>query len=408
VWTTFNAFQWDLNWTNPDVFAEYAQIMLFLANAGVEVLRLDAIAFLWKRLGTNCQNQPEVHAITQALRALLRVACPGVLLKAEAIVAPGDLVQYLGQGRRHGRVSDLAYHNSLMVQVWSMLASRDVRLAVQALRRIPPVPASTAWITYLRCHDDIGWAIDDGDAGAVGLSGYGHRAFLSDFYSGAFPGTFARGLVFQANPATGDRRISGMAASLAGLDAALAAGDAGQVDLAVDRILLAYAIVLGWGGIPVLWMGDEIGAPSDPDWATEPGHQADNRWAHRPRLDPARQGQRHDPGTVPGRLFAGLRRLATVRASLVHLHAGTPAQVLAAADPGVLPVLHRHPQGDLLQLYNVTEQWRSWPGDRLAGYGLAGPGSATARDALTGDGAAPGGDGNLWLAPYRAVWLHGG
>ena len=142
VWTTFNTWQWDTNWSNPDVFAEYADIVLFLANAGVEVLRLDAIAFVWKRLGTNCQNQPEVHAITQALRAVARIACPAVLFKAEAIVAPQDLVHYLGQGVHHGKVSDIAYHNSLMVQVWSMLATREATLAAHALRAIPPVPSS--------------------------------------------------------------------------------------------------------------------------------------------------------------------------------------------------------------------------------------------------------------------------
>ena len=155
---------------------EYADIILFLANLGVEVLRLDAIAFIWKRLGTTCQNQPEVHAITQALRAVTRMAAPAVVFKAEAIVAPVRRRAYLGRGRHHGKVSDLAYHNSLMVQIWSMLATRDVRLSVHVLRAISEIPASTAWITYVRCHDDIGWAIDDADAAAVGLSGPAHRA----------------------------------------------------------------------------------------------------------------------------------------------------------------------------------------------------------------------------------------
>ena len=136
VWTTFNSWQWDVNWANPAVFAEYSEIVLFLANLGVEVLRLDAIAFVWKRLGTDCQNQPEVHAITQALRAVVRIACPAVVFKAEAIVAPSQLVQYLGQGSHHGKISDLAYHNSLMVQVWSTLATGDVTLAARALALI--------------------------------------------------------------------------------------------------------------------------------------------------------------------------------------------------------------------------------------------------------------------------------
>ena len=400
VWTTFNGFQWDVDWSNPDVFAEYAEIVLGFANLGVEVVRLDAIAFLWKRLGTSCQNQPEVHAITQALRAVARIACPAVAFKAEAIVGPADLVHYLGHGRRHGKVSDLAYHNSLMVQVWSALATREVALTAHALRALPPAPATTAFVTYVRGHDDIGWAIDDGDAAAVGLSGPAHRSFLSEWYSGQFPGSTAQGLVFQSNPATGDRRISGTAASLTGLQAARDRGDPAAVELAVARLLLAYAAVMGWGGIPVLWSGDELALPNDPDWAREPGHEADNRWAHRRRLPWDLAKRRHDPATVEGRVFAGLAHLARVRAGLEQLHAALPAEVLELSDPGILPVLRRHHVGPLLGLYNVTEHWRAWPGERIAEVGLH-----SAWDALSGQLVAPGDDGGVWLAPYAALWL---
>ena len=397
VWTTFNEFQWDLDWSNPDVFAEFADIVLFLANVGVDVLRLDAIAFVWKRLGTNCQNQPEVHSITQAFRALIRIACPATVLKAEAIVAPDELAHYLGSGRHHGKVSDLAYHNTLMVQVWSMLATRDVRLAVHALQELPIVPSTTAWITYVRCHDDIGWAIDDGDAAAVGLDGFAHRSFLSDFYSGSFPGSFAHGVVFQANAATGDRRISGSTSSLTGLDDARSPE---QVDAAIARVLLAHAIVLGWGGVPVVWMGDEIGLPADARWADEPGRQDDNRWLHRPHMDTARQAERHVAGTVPARLFAGLSHLARVRAGLPHLHASVTAQALDPSDPGVLPVLRRHPEGDLLELANVSDDARPFPWHRVADLGWC-----RAHDMLTGVCVPVAADGNIWLAPYQAMWL---
>jgi amylosucrase len=397
VWTTFNTWQWDVNWSNPDVFFEYADIILFLANAGVEVLRLDAIAFVWKRMGTNCQNQPEVHPITQALRAVARIACPAMLFKAEAIVAPQDLVHYLGQGAHHGKVSDIAYHNSLMVQIWSMLAAKDASLAAHALRAIPPVPSSTTWVTYIRCHDDIGWAIDADDAAAVGLNGFSHQSFLSDYYSGIYPGSPARGLVFQANPATGDRRISGTAASLAGLDTANSAAD---LDLVVGRLFLAHAIVMGWGGIPVLWMGDEIATANDPDWAAEPGHEPDNRWAHRPRMDWDRAAGRHDLHSVQGRVFLGLKHLAQARAALPQLEATVAAEVPLLSDPGILPVLRRHPLGPLLELFNVTDSWRPFPGWRLTELGLD-----EARDALSNNIIRPGADGNVWLHPYGALWL---
>lgn len=401
VWTTFNSFQWDVDWSNPDVLVEYAEIVLFLANLGVEVLRLDAIAFIWKRLGTDCQNQPEVHSLTQVLRALTRVACPGVLLKAEAIVSPQQLVAYLGQGEHHGRVSDLAYHNTLMVQFWSMIASQDARLAAHALRSLPAAPTSAAWITYVRCHDDIGWAVSDEDAAAVGLNGFDHRAFLSDWFSGAFPGSTARGLVFQENPVTRDRRISGSAAALTGLVDAQVAGDRAGVEAGIAKVLLGHALVMGWGGIPVIWMGDELGLRGDDAWASEPGHESDNRWAHRPWMDEGALAARHDEATVPGRLFAGVRHLAQARARLPHLHASVPSQVLEVHDPGVLPVLRRHPVGDLLCLYNTTDGWRHYPGWRLAELGLDG-----ARDALTGRPAHVGDDGNVWLAPWSAAWLH--
>ncbi|WP_090480886.1 alpha-amylase family protein [Nakamurella panacisegetis] len=403
VWTTFNSFQWDVKWTNPDVFYEYADIILFLANTGVQVLRLDAIAFMFKRLGTNSQNQPEVHFITQALRAVSRIACPAVTFKAEAIVGPTDLVHYLGQGNHHGKVSDIAYHNTLMVQIWSMLAARDARPAAYALRNLPVAPSTTAWVTYLRCHDDIGWAIDDDDAAALGLSGRDHRAFLSDYYSGVFPGSPARGLVFQYNPATGDRRISGMAASLNGLESAIEQNDSAALDLVIGRMFVAYAMVLGWGGIPVVWMGDELALTNDLHWADEPGHENDNRWTHRPSMPWDLAARRTDGTTPAGRMFGVLRHLIGVRSGLPHLHASVAAEIPALSDPGVLPVLRRHPVGPMLQLYNVTDSWRSWPGDRLAEFGLA-----DGIDQISGDAVRPGDEGNVWLPPYAALWITAG
>ena len=212
-----------------------------------------------------------MHAITQALRAVARIAAPVLVFKAEAIVAPDQLLAYLGSGTHAGKVSDLAYHNSLMVQIWSALAARDGRLMVRALRRFPPKPTTAAWATYLRCHDDIGWAVDDLDAAELGWSGFAHRAFLSDFYAGEAPGSFARGAVFQHNPDTGDRRISGSAASLAGVEAALAHGDADELDLALDRLACAHAIVFGFGGRAAALHGRRAGAAQRPHLHLGPG-----------------------------------------------------------------------------------------------------------------------------------------
>ena len=390
VWTTFNDYQWDVNWSNPDVLVEYADIILGLANLGVEVLRLDAIAFIWKRMGTDCQNQPEVHELTRALRTVARIAAPALAFKAEAIVGPADLPAYLGVGEHAGRVSDLAYHNGLMVQVWSMLASGEVALATHALQQLPPPPSTTAWITYVRCHDDIGWAIADEDARAVGIDPSAHRRFLSDWYSGAFPGSWARGLVFQHNEATGDRRISGTTASLAGLEA----GDPG----AAARILLAHAIVCSFGGIPVVWMGDELALLNDRGWADDPAHAGDNRWVHRPRMPWELVEERADPAGVG----SGLRHLVDVRSRLPHLHAAVPTEVWDPRDPRVLLVVRRHPDGPLLAAHNVSAEEAWVAADVLLWLGLD---PAGLHDALTGQPPVVV-DGAARLGPYAAAWLH--
>ena len=271
VWTTFNAYQWDLDYSNPEVFRAMAEAMLGLAAAGVDVLRLDAVPFLWKRRGTNCQNQPEVHELLQAFRAAMRIAAPAVAFKAEAIVSPRDLVGYLGVGRHEGKECDLAYHNVLMVLGWSALASGRVALLTNALRSMPPVPPGAGWVTYVRCHDDIGWAITEEDAGAIGEDAHLHRRFLADFYAGEFPASFARGARFQPEPQTGEARTSGTTASLAGLEAARQSGDELALELALRRILLLYAVAFAHGGLPLIYMGDELGLLNDHAWLRRSG-----------------------------------------------------------------------------------------------------------------------------------------
>ncbi|MET4049775.1 alpha-amylase [Rhodococcus sp. 1163] len=395
VWTTFNEWQWDLNWANPNVLLEFADIVMHLANLGVEVLRLDAIAFLWKRLGTNCQNQPEVHAITQALRATARLAAPAVLFKAEAIVGPRDLMPYLGLGPHTGRVSDIAYHNSLMVQVWSMLATGSTALARHALASLPPTPPSGTWVTYVRSHDDIGWAIDDGDATALGLTGAGHRHFLAEWYSGEFDGSWAEGLVFQHNEKTDDRRISGTSAALTGLGPSRL-----DPDGAFARIFLSYAVISVWGGIPVVWSGDELGSAGDAEWASEPGHGDDNRWIHRPRITDEDRARRLIAGTDEQRVFDGIARIARVRAGLPMLHAEAPVDLPTDFDDGLLVVRRRHPSGTVLALFNMTSEYRPFPYSHVLDLGVEHPREVLAQHDLMADEF-----GSVWMPPYAAWWI---
>jgi amylosucrase len=220
VWTTFNSFQWDLNYANPAVFTQMLEEMLFLANQGIEVLRFDAVAFVWKRLGTNCENLPEVHMLIRAFNLLARIAAPSLLFKSEAIVHPRDVNAYISPDE-----CQLSYNPLLMALLWNTLATRDVRLLRDSMQASFKIDPDCAWVNYVRVHDDIGWTFDDELAGRLGTDGYGHRRFLNDFFTGRFPGSFARGLPFGENPSTGDARISGTGASLAGLERATQVGD---------------------------------------------------------------------------------------------------------------------------------------------------------------------------------------
>ena len=239
VWTTFYSFQWDLNYGNPAVFRAMLEEMLSLANAGVEVLRLDAVAFIWKQMGTNCENLPEAHMIIQAYNALARIAAPALLFKSEAIVHPDEVARYISP-----QECQLSYNPLLMALLWESLATREVRLLQHSMSERFRITPGCAWVNYVRVHDDIGWTFDDAAANRLGMNGYDHRRFLNAFYTGRFPGSFSRGLPFMENPRTGDARISGTCASLAGLEKALRGQDNGEIELAVRRILLIHSVIL--------------------------------------------------------------------------------------------------------------------------------------------------------------------
>jgi amylosucrase len=399
VWTTFNEFQWDLNYANPAVFAEMLDIMLYLANQGVEVLRLDAVAFMWKRLGTDCENQPEAHYILQAFRALSRIAAPALLLLAEAIVPPPQLVPYMGRGAAANKECEIAYHNVFMVMLWSSLAERKVALMTHALQQMPDIPSVASWLLYIRCHDDIGWAVTEEDAAAVGLNGFAHRSFLSDFYSGRFEGTFARGATFQFNPKTNDRRISGSLASLAGLEIALEQGDAKAIDLAVRRIILLHAMILAFGGIPLLYMGDELGLLNDMSYLDDPNLASDNRWLHRPWMDWELAEKRDDETTVHGRIFQSLRRLIQVRKQTFALHAHARTHPVWTHNERVFGMIRESARGRLLILGNFSEWGQAVSRGRLNEMGFGG----ALVDRVNGRTLDPYSD--IYLEPYQALWL---
>jgi amylosucrase len=401
VWTTFNEYQWDLDYANPEVFRAMAEVVLGLAEVGVDVLRLDAVPFLWKRKGTDCQNQPEVHQLLQALRAVGRIAAPAVAFKAEAIVSPAQLVTYLGTGRHEGKECDLAYNNVLMALLWSALASGRVALMTHVLDGMPAVPAGAGWVTYVRCHDDIGWTITPEDAAAVGEDAHLHRRFLSDFYAGDHPGSFARGARFQQDEATGEARTSGTTASLAGLESA--GRDELARELAVRRVLLLYAMAFAHGGLPLIYMGDELGLLNDPAWAEDEHQRDDNRWMHRPPMDWAAAERRHMPGSVEREIWDGLQQLIAARRSTRATHASGAGQPLWTGNDHVYGLLRSFAGERLLVLANFSAGEQSVRGAMLDEHGLRLTESAAAPDGrpLRREGE------NLVLAPYQFLWIRG-
>ena len=393
VWTTFNSFQWDLNYSNPAVFRAMAEEMLFLANAGAQILRLDAVAFIWKRMGTSCENLPEAHLIIQAFNALARIAAPALLFKSEAIVHPDDILSYIGSHE-----CQISYNPLLMALLWEALATREVKLLDHAMRTRFRLPPGCAWINYLRSHDDIGWTFDDADARWEWIDPVGHRKFLNAFYTGRFEGSFARGLPFQENPDTGDARICGTLASLAGLEAALHAGDEQQIDLAVQRILMLHSIILSIGGIPLIYLGDEVGTLNDYTYTGDPAKANDSRWVHRPKTDWARLERRHDLASLEGRIFARLTRLIRLRQASPALWGGE-AEFIESGNPHLFGYIRHHGGQRLLVVANFSEHTQELDANRVRVYGL----SYAFKDLIserTYVAAEP-----LRLDPYQFVWL---
>jgi len=375
VWTTFHAYQWDLNYANPAVFNRMAEEMLFLANIGVQVLRLDAVAFIWKQLGTNCENLPEAHLLIQAFNTIARIAAPALLFKSEAIVHPDEVVKYIGPEE-----CQLSYNPLLMALLWNSLATREVRLLRQSLGERFEIDPQCAWINYVRVHDDIGWTFSDEDAARLNMNGYDHRKFLNDFYTGRFEGSFARGLPFQENPATGDARISGTAASLAGLEKAIKEESEHEIELAIQRILLIHAVVLTIGGIPLIYLGDEIGTLNDYSYRNDPAKSHDSRWVHRPFMGWERAARRNDINTVEGRIFQGLQKLIELRKSN-PVFAGGHMEVIDTGSDNILGFVRIHGLERCLVLANFSEQEQKIPANVIRLYGL----SYSFKNLLTGE-----------------------
>jgi len=313
VMTVFNSYQWDLNFSNPDVFVAMLDNIFFYANLGVDILRIDAPAFIWKKIGTNCQNLPQAHTLLQLIKLCVQVASPGMALLGEAIVAPKEIMKYFGVDRFKGLECDVAYGATHMALQWDALATGDTRVMVAAQEDLLQKPYGTTWITYTRCHDDIGLGYEDEVIVKAGYNAFEHRTFLKNYYSGNYEGSTAKGALFGVNPKTNDARISGSLASLCGLEFALEQKSIEQVDNAIDKILMMQAHSMLLGGIPMLFYGDECGYINDNSYLKDEGKSYDNRWMHRPKMDWKKNEKRKKKGSIEFKIFEGTKKILSLR-----------------------------------------------------------------------------------------------
>jgi amylosucrase len=344
VMTVFNTFQWDLNYTNPAVLIELVDVILFWANTGADIVRLDAVAFLWKKIGTTCQNLHEAHQVLQLMKDCCQVTAPGILFIAEAIVAPVEITKYFGEDAVIAKECEIAYNATLMALLWDAVATKNAKLLHQGVMSLPQKLDNATWLNYLRSHDDIGLGFDDLDIQQCGYDPSAHRQFLLHYFTGVYPGSDARGQPFARNAKTGDARISGTLASLIGLEAAMERQDHDAIERCIRQILLLHGIILSFGGIPLLYYGDEIGTINDRRYLQDPQKADDNRWLHRPAMNWDLAQLRTQTGSVPQRIFDGLKRMIAARKATPAFSDFNNREILPQGNPHVLAFLRHHPQ----------------------------------------------------------------
>ncbi len=393
VLTTFYPYQWDLNYRNPAVFREMVGNILFLANLGVEVLRIDAVPYIWKELGTSCRNLPQVHTIVRMVRMILEIVCPAVILKGEVVMAPKELPAYFGTQERPE--CHMLYGVSSMVNLWSALASRDARLLKHQMDVIHSLPANCYFVNYLRCHDDIGWGLDEEEERRLMIDPLLHKVYLYRFYEGTFPGSFAKGELYNFDPVSRDARSCGTTASLCGVESGCAAGDPALVEQGIERVLLMHAACMSLEGFVMLSSGDEIGQLNDYGYKNDPGQAPDSRYLHRSPFRWENAAQRGREGTIAHAVWEGLHKLETLRREQPCFG---PAARVTTWDTGARPVfairrtLEKEAGGELVCLANFSEEPQQAHLPGLCG---------VYRDLFSGEDVDL---QNAALAPYQYRW----
>jgi amylosucrase len=356
--TTFYPYQWDLNYYNPVVMNEMIFNMLNLANKGIDIIRLDAVPYIWKQLGTNCRNLPQVHTIVRIMRMVCEIVCPSVLLLGEVVMEPKEVVPYFGTVEKPE--CHMLYNVTTMATTWNSVATGDVGLLKNQMDIVNSLPREYVFLNYLRCHDDIGWGLDyDWLLQNRGATQVEHKQYLNDFLKGAFPGTFARGELYNDDPVTRDARMCGTTASLCGIEKAGFEGNEYDLDRAIRFDLTLHAYMFTQSGIPVLYSGDEIGQLNDYNYHNNPKKWDDSRYIHRGDFNWENAKKRTEEGTVQERIFSGLHKLEEARAKYDVFSCDAAVWTIDTWAHGVLGVIRAKGEHKLVTLFNFSDQDRT-------------------------------------------------
>ena len=359
VMTTFYPYQWDLNYANPAVFQDMTDNMLNLCNHGVDVIRLDAVPYIWKALGTNCRNLPQVHLLVRMMRMVCEIVCPGTLLLGEVVMEPSKVVPYFGTVDRPE--CHMLYNVTTMATLWHTVATGDVRLLRHQMGQVFSLPREYTFLNYLRCHDDIGWGLDYGFLRQFGQEEVPHKRFLNEYLTGFFSGSTARGELYNDDPRLMDARLCGTTASLCGIEAARQSGNEEALEKAVRLDEMLHAFMFTLSGVPVLYSGDEVGRENDYGYHRNPLKREDSRYLHRGDMDWSLAAQRTDKTTVPGKLFPAIQRMETLRAKHGAFDDGADTWLLDTGNDAVLGIGRYYRGQKLLCVFNFSrEKQTAW------------------------------------------------
>ena len=367
VMTNFYPYQWDLNYGNPMVFNDMTENLLFLANRGIDVIRLDAIPYIWKELGTDCRNLPQVHRLARMLRIVCEAACPSVLLLGEVVMEPAKVAPYFGTPDKPE--CHMLYNVTTMATTWHTLATGDASLLKRQMEAVCALPKDFLFLNYLRCHDDIGWGLDYPWLGRTfGAGEVAHKRYLNNWFTGQWPGSDSRGELYNDDPRLGDARLCGTTASLCGLEAAEYEGDPFKLERAVACDLTLHAWMFSQSGIPVIYSGDEVGRLNDYTYHSDPDKQADSRYIHRGAFQWGLAEYRNDPDAYQGKLFQGLRRMEGIRAGEPCFDPDADVRVEDSGDSRVLALSRRSGDRELVCLFNFSPSFLRAGVDREGSY----------------------------------------